>query len=66
MLPVALTSPITLAPMPVTVNTLALPAALILTLPFTTGMLRLLVPLLITETIDDVQLSPPDPLVVKN
>ena len=43
--PVAFIVPATLTPVPVTTNILALPTALILTLPFAIGILTLLLPL---------------------
>ena len=46
-LPVAFNVPATLTPVPVTINILALPTALILTLPFALGILTLLLPLTI-------------------
>ena len=44
-LPVAFNVPATLTPVPVTIHILALPTALILTLPFALGILTLLLPL---------------------
>jgi hypothetical protein len=63
---VALMVPDTLIPVPVTVNTLALPATLILTFPLATGMSKLLLPLLIgIEEVIAAQLKTPLPSVCK-
>ena len=62
-LPVAFNVPEIFAPVPVTTNTLALPTALILTLPLATGMFILLLPLLTPAELRGVQLNPPPPFV---
>ena len=61
-LPVIFAVPAMFAPVPVTTNTLALPAALILTFPFELGILTLLFPL---ARIDVVMLVKYIPLPVK-
>ena len=53
------------APVPVTTNTLALPATEVLTLPFIVGIFTFEVPLAIPELFTDAQVRTPEPLVCR-
>ena len=64
-LPLALMVPVILAPADVTTNMFAPPPTLMLTLPAALGILKLLVPFDIVETVTPLKLKLPAPSVVR-